>query len=56
MTDLPQVRAQDPAAAGLPEEPDSGGWLNHQCTTSSCCPPCRSSAMEPGRVSHATVI
>ena len=35
MTDLPQVRAQDPAAAGLPEEPDCGGWLNHECTTSS---------------------
>jgi hypothetical protein len=35
MADLPQVRAQDPAAAGLPEEPDCGGWLNHECTTSS---------------------
>jgi hypothetical protein len=35
MTDLPQVRAQDPAAAGLPEEPDSGGRLNHEGTTSS---------------------
>ena len=35
MTDLPQVRAQDLAAAGLPEEPDCGGWLNHECTTSS---------------------
>jgi hypothetical protein len=56
MTDLPQARAQDPAAAGLPEEPGCGGWLNHEYITSSCCPPCRSSAVEPGEVSHATLI